>query len=141
MICGFLVLLRGLPGAGKTTFGKMYSTQLAMAGIPVAGPFEADQYFDNAETGHYEFDASKLGAAHAQCQQKTLEAFHRNTKFIVVSNTFTTEREVNPYLEMAKKFGYDVISLVVENRHGEESIHNVPEEAMDRMRSRFSVSL
>ena len=36
---------------------------------------------------------------------------------IVVSNTFTMEWEMEPYYELAKKYGYKVFSIIVENRH------------------------
>lgn len=141
MTRGTLILVRGLPGAGKSTFSHMYRNQLIVAGIGVEGPFEADQYFEDPETGAYNFDATKLGQAHSQCQEKTRDALQRGIAYVIVSNTFTTERELTPYTDMANQLNYSVISLVVENRHGNESIHNVPEEAMDRMRNRFSVKL
>ena len=64
-----------------------------------------------------------------------------NIPVIFVSNTFTTEKEMKPDLEMAEKNNYQIVSLVVENRHGNESVHNVPEETMTKMRNRFSLKL
>lgn len=61
--------------------------------------------------------------------------------YIFVSNTFTTEKEMKPYLKMAEESGYHVVSLIVENRHGNKSVHNVPEETMTKMRDRFSFKL
>jgi hypothetical protein len=52
-------------------------------------------------------------------------------KRVVVSNTFTTEKEMKPYYELAEKYGYRVYSLIVENRHGESestNIHNLPKD-------------
>lgn len=60
---------------------------------------------------------------------------------IVVANTFTQEWEMNPYIELAKKYGYKVISLVVENRHGNKNIHNVPDETIQKMVNRFEIKL
>ena len=60
---------------------------------------------------------------------------------VIVSNTFTTEKELKFYLDMADVCGYAVTSLVVENRHGNNSIHGVPEETMVKMKNRFSVKL
>ena len=42
-----LVILRGLPGAGKSTFAKNYANVLAASGQVVKGPFEADNFFIN----------------------------------------------------------------------------------------------
>lgn len=60
---------------------------------------------------------------------------------IVVSNTFTQEWEMKPYLEWAEDFGYKVFSLIVENRHGGVNCHNVPEENLKKMKDRFEVKL
>lgn len=134
-----LYLVRGLPGAGKSTF---VNTMMIMFedGQTHSEHFEADQYFYSAE-GVYNFDASKLGAAHATCLRKTIEAMDAGADYVFVSNTFTTEKEMKPYLEAAKDQGYKVVSLVVENRHGHESVHNVPEETMQKMEQRFSLKL
>ena len=60
---------------------------------------------------------------------------------IVVSNTLTSEYEMEPYLEFAKKYGYQIVSLVVENRHGNSSIHDVPKETLDKMETRLKNSI
>jgi tRNA uridine 5-carbamoylmethylation protein Kti12 len=136
-----LVILRGLPGAGKSTFAKNYANVLAASGQVVKGPFEADNFFINKTTGAYEFNPELLGAAHTQCMKDVELVMLQQATHVIVSNTATTERELKPYLALAKKYGYDVVSLVVENRHGNDSVHNVPEEAMTKMEARFSVKL
>jgi NEDD4-binding protein 2 len=133
-----LILLRGLPGSGKSTFANyMFSNNI----------FEADQYFYNEE-GKYNFDASKLYEAHKWCQLRVEHAMEDNLESngmyfseIVVSNTSTTEKELEPYLELAKKYDYQVVSLIVENRHSGVSKHNVPAETIERMKNRFSIKL
>ena len=60
---------------------------------------------------------------------------------IVVSNTFTKEWEMNEYFELAKQYGYMVFTIIVENRHGSKSVHNVPEATMGNMLNRFEVKL
>jgi len=129
-----LFLIRGLPGSGKTTLAKQ------IGGINV----EADQYF--MEDGEYKFDASKLKFAHMYCEAQTrgwmkMDTEQLSTDTIVVSNTFTTEKEMKSYIEMAKEFDYRVVSLIVENRHGHKSTHGVPEPTMEKMEKRFSVKL
>jgi hypothetical protein len=59
----------------------------------------------------------------------------------VVSNTFTQEWETEPYLELAKTYGYKVFSIVVENRHGGVNQHEVPDEVLTKMRERFEIKL
>lgn len=131
-----LIILRGLPGSGKTSFAKyMFSNNV----------FEADQYFYDSQ-GNYNFDATKLPDAHKNCQRRVEELMQMSetTQYgqeIVVSNTATTERELQPYLDLAKLYGYKVVSLIVENRHGNSSVHNVPAETIEKMRDRFSIKL
>lgn len=133
---GILIILRGLPGSGKTSFAKyMFSNNV----------FEADQYFYD-ENGNYNFDATKLHAAHMDCQNRVekLMQMSSTTQYgseIVVSNTATTEKELKPYYDLAEKYDYKVVSLIVENRHGSKNVHNVPDEKLEQMRNRFSIKL
>lgn len=130
-----LFLLRGLPGSGKTTLAEVLMPDLH---------FEADMYW--MINGEYKFDASKLHLAHKWCfDEVELEMMvceiEKSDSIIVVSNTFTTEKELNPYLKLAKKYGFQVTSLVVENRHGGISVHGVPDETLEKMEKRFSIKL
>jgi broad-specificity NMP kinase len=134
-----LILLRGLPGSGKSTTAKL----LGAGGAGVAH-FEADMYF--MVDGEYKFDATKLKDAHQWCQNSVEHAMLLNhttghNSKIIVSNTFTQEWEMDAYYKLAKEWGYQVTSLIVENRHGGKNIHGVPEEALDRMKNRFEVKL
>jgi len=129
-----LILLRGLPGSGKSTFAK------TLGGIHI----EADQYF--MRNGVYEFDASQLKNAHNYCQSQTRAWMSHNgeqisTDKIIVSNTFTQEWEMDAYFELAYEFGYQVFSLIVENRHGNISVHDVPQRKLNEMRNRFEIEL
>lgn len=136
-----LFLLRGLPGAGKSTLAN------SIGGTWV----EADQFFVNKE-GVYQFDATKLKEAHKYCQARVKHAmeFYSNgediikyTSFgkIIVSNTFTQAWEMQPYYDLAEEHGYRVYSLIVENRHDGVNQHGVPVEKLIEMKNRFQVKL
>ena len=108
---------------------------------------EADKYFIDKETGEYNFDFTKIKDAHKFCQD-TVETYMKdslvNDQFyrdIVVSNTFTQEWEMKPYFELAKQYGYQVTSLIVENRHGGINEHGVPEDKIEIMKNRFEIKL
>jgi hypothetical protein len=64
-----------------------------------------------------------------------------NVDRIVVSNTFTQEWEMKPYFDLAKTHGYQVFSIIVENRHGSKNVHNCPQETIEKMRERFEILL
>lgn len=124
-----LILVRGLPGSGKSTFAKSL-------GWPT---YEADDYFYDKEDG-YKFDASKLHEAHLYCQRNVRIMLSKGFS-CVVSNTSTTEKEVKVYQDIAKQFNAEFISLIVENRHGNKNTHSVPEITLIKMKERFSVKL
>lgn len=107
--------------------------------------FEADKFF--MKKGQYKFDGSKLKAAHGWCKRKVHtrmlpnlinSIFYRN---IVISNTFTQEWEMTFYINLAKKYGYRVHTIIVENRHGGKNQHGVPEEKIEEMRNRFQIKI
>jgi predicted kinase len=128
-----LFLLRGLPGSGKSTLAKM------LVGDKDYCHKEADMYFID-ENGEYKFDVTKLRDAHAWCLEE-VEFLMKYEHKVVLSNTFTQEWEMQPYYDLAKKYGYRVHSLIVENRHGGVNEHGVPEEKLEIMKNRFEVKL
>jgi predicted kinase len=128
-----LYLIRGLPGSGKTTFAREL--------VPDFLVCEADKFF-MTENG-YEFNPTKLTEAHSWCQ-KIVETYMMDSELypkIAVSNTFTRDWELNPYFDLAEKYGYRVFSVIVENHHGNESIHNVSYDTIEKMRNRFEINL
>lgn len=134
-----LILLRGVPGAGKSTVANSIWNEYAVC--------EADKYFHDKETGEYRFDVSKLKDAHEWCRSEVetrMKDNQVNPQFypeIVVSNTFTQEWEMQAYFDLAKQYDYIVISLIVENRHGGENVHGVPADKVQAMRDRFQIKL
>jgi predicted kinase len=135
-----LYIVRGIPGSGKSTMAKMLVGEDFLV-------CEADKYFIDKETGEYNFDFTKIKEAHKLCQD-TVETYMKdslvNDQFyreIAVSNTFTQEWEMEPYLELAKTYGYKTFSIIVENRHGGVNEHSVPDEVLTKMRERFEIKL
>ena len=43
--------------------------------------------------------------------------------------------------KFAKKYGYRVHTIIVENRHGGVNTHGVPEEKLEQMKERFQIKL
>jgi hypothetical protein len=79
--------------------------------------------------------------AHQWCKGAVKESMKQLYKNIVVHNTNTTEKEIKPYIDLADKFDYKVVSLIVENLHGGDSVHNVPQEVRDNQEKRLRNSL
>jgi len=122
-----MILIRGLPGSGKSTLARSLEDF----------HIEADQYFIG-DYDQYEFDASKLREAHAWCLREAEDVLIRRYS-AVVSNTFTTKKELKPYFELAKK--YNIIPTVILCQNNFGSIHNVPEETIEKMKKRFQYDI
>lgn len=129
-----LILLRGLPGSGKSTAAKL----LGANGAGYAH-YEADMFF--MKDGEYNFDPTQLKVAHNWCQIQTEKVMAIDTAIVIVSNTFTQEWEMERYLELAKYYDYQVTSLIVENRHNGTNVHGVTQDKLEIMKERFQVKL
>lgn len=121
-----LVIIRGIPGSGKSTVAAKIAEML---GCKV---WEADQYF--MKEGEYKFDPSKLGAAHKTCQLNVANDLICGGNSIV-ANTNTTMKEIKPYLEMAEKYNAEV--RVVKCIGNWQNVHGVPVQALERMLARW----
>lgn len=124
-----LIIVRGIPGSGKTTFAKLITNAICCT----------DDYF--MHNGNYIWDSNKLNIAHNWCQRKCKRFMKANIERIVVANTSTTERELKPYYDLAKKYNYRIFSIIVENRMSTKSIHSVPNETIEKMKNRFQILL
>jgi predicted kinase len=121
-----LLLIRGLPGSGKSTLAKNL--------IGWYWHLETDQFWGK----DYAFDVAKLGEAHQWCQDQTRDLLKRGFS-PVVSNTFTTKRELQPYFDIAREYGIIPTVILCQNSFG--SVHNVPEETLNRMADRFEYDI
>jgi predicted kinase len=129
-----LILLRGLPGSGKSTLAEVLGEN---GRYPT---FSIDDYFTDS-SGHYEFRFQENHLAYKQCEERVLQAMIQGAEKIILHNTFTIEWEMEPYLKMAALHGYRAHVLTVENRHGGINLHEIPQEHIDRMRSKYTVKL
>ena len=123
-----LYAFRGLPGSGKTSFAKSLNLKF----------FEADQYFEKFNDSKYDFKLLKK--AHQYCYQSVKEELE-NGRSVIVSNTMTSEEEVLEYYSLAKELNVKFVSVILENRHNGESIHNVPISSIEKMKKRFHIKL
>jgi predicted kinase len=126
---GTMVLIRGLPGSGKTTKAKQLVKDNPYSKYY---HYEADHYFEL--TGEYKFDPAKLQNAHLWCQARVMNAMTLK-KNVIVANTFVKQCEMDYYKQLAKDFGYYLEIIHCEGQF--DNIHNVPKETVDRMRTNF----
>lgn len=129
-----LILIRGLPGSGKTTFAHKIVNKTLDNVVHV----EIDDYWLRPD-GYYDFNAALLDAAHAWCQHRAriglLQAMTAGAGTVIVSNTFATWREIEPYIRLAREFKSEVEVITLNTMYG--SIRSVLEATMTKTRVRF----
>lgn len=130
-----LILLRGLPGSGKTTLAKILSENNT---YPV---FSVDDYFTNKKTGEYIFNFQDNHLAYKQCEELTKDAMQQQLSKIFVHNTFTIDWELEAYFKLASKFNYNLFVVTVENYHHNKNTHEVSDEQLQKMAEKYKVKL
>lgn len=146
MVASTLVLVRGLPGSGKTTLAyalRRLAGQDDMVPAKWVGAqcFAADNWMVN-EAGKYEFDPSKLRAAHEACQAAVAGQLYKGGRAIV-HNTFSQQWEMAPYRALAALRGVpvEVVDLfdagLTDAELAERNVHGVPVATIAAMRARW----
>ena len=125
-----LTLIRGLPGSGKSTMARKIAAETG------AMHAEADMWVDYSQQRNPHAVGMWLivQLAHDICQARA----HNTLAFggsVVVSNTFTQQWEMQPYLDMARQYGAQIEVITATGDYG--SIHNVPDNVIQAMRERW----
>uniref|UniRef100_A0A8B9ME67 NEDD4-binding protein 2-like 2 n=1 Tax=Accipiter nisus TaxID=211598 RepID=A0A8B9ME67_9AVES len=96
-----LLILRGLPGSGKSTLSRILLRQ-SCDGIV----FSTDDYFRQQDG--YTYNAAQLGDAHDWNQKRAKQAMEQGKSPVIIDNTNTQAWEMKPYVEVALEKGYRV---------------------------------
>ena len=123
-----LYLIRGVSGAGKSTFGAILKGAQVVSHV-----FEADQFMVDA-AGQYAFNPLKLKECHERCTILTIESLGRGES-VAVCNTFTRIWEMQPYIDMARNM--DAHLYVIRCEGAFQNVHGVPHDTVKEMRDRF----
>jgi len=130
-----LILLRGLPGAGKSSLGKVLSEN---GKYPV---FAIDNYFINKITGEYVFNFAENYLAYQQCESLCKQALEKGNTKVFIDNTFTLDWELSPYLKLAAEFDYTLYVITVEKYHDNKNVHDVSQGQIKKMAEKYKVKL
>ena len=129
-----LIILRGLPGSGKSRLAKV----LSEGKYPV---FSVDDYFTDPQTGDYKFNFEDNHKAYEECSNNIEAAMRNGIPKIFCDNVFSIDWEIETYFKLAKKYSYTIFVATVENYHGEKNIHLIPEEQIRKMAGKYKVKL
>ncbi|XP_068536251.1 NEDD4-binding protein 2 isoform X1 [Anas acuta] len=132
-----LVLLRGVPGSGKS-----YLARTLLEDNPGGVILSSDDYF--YKHGQYHYDPDCLGEAHDWNRRRAKEAFERRISPIIIDNTNIQAWEMKPYVTLAQQFKYKVMFREPDTwwkfkpkELEKRNIHGVSKEKIKRMLERY----
>ena len=127
-----LVVLRGLPGSGKSTVAKALDVD-SQAGICNADDF---RYSSQG----YHFDPNRLSDVHRRCFTKCVELIDSDCPLIIIDNTNGHLWEYEAYMMLGRVTGYETKVVEVScpdqaslGRFVRRNVHRVPMDACVRM--------
>lgn len=160
-----IYIMRGVPSGGKSFAARKLAQETGGVIFSTDDQFGADaeEYRTNISKAIAD---NKMGHYHMLNQIKAIEAMKSGQSPIIIDNTNTTKSEMTPYFLAGKKFGYEVkfvepsdvkspwmqlgIPELLKTKDPNElqlaasklasrskETHNVPQEAILRMLSRF----
>lgn len=126
-----VIILRGIPGSGKSTYAKSIS-------CPWIVICSADDFLSMG--GSYNFNPSQLRNAHDWCYGKYRASLALDVPLVVVDNTNTRAWEFERYISAAKEWQYNVrVCRMVADVETciRRQVHNVPADKILQMAERF----
>ncbi len=122
-----LIILRGIPGSGKSTFIKNNH--------PDAKVCSADHYFTEAD-GTYTWNREEASQAHEECKLKCERYMSNKEKKIIIDNTNIHWYEMEPYIHLSEEYNYSLSFIRIDANVEDaikRNIHDVPPEVIRRM--------
>ncbi|KAK6173334.1 hypothetical protein SNE40_016805 [Patella caerulea] len=129
-----LVLLRGLPGSGKSHLAR----EIVGNGIILS----TDDYF--IKDGIYMFEPNDLTTAHTWNKQRAINAMEAGTNPVIIDNTNTKIWEMKPYAKSASQNGYNIVIIEPDTpwkfkarELQAKNIHGVSKDVINKMKDRY----
>ncbi len=129
-----LIILRGLPGSGKTEL----ATELIKKNKGRGYVFSTNDYF--IEDGKFKYDPKKVKDAHLWTVSRAVEAMGKGRELVIINNTNVRKWEAKPYVLAGINNGYSVKFIEPDtewkfnpNELTNRDTHNVPIEVIKRM--------
>ena len=121
-----LMIVRGIPGSGKSTFAKKLADKYHVA------HFENDMFL--MVNGKYDFSYEKHKIANQKCKEAVTKCL-RQGKSCIVSNVLHKASSVQKYVNIAENCGAIVMVVRVNGKH--QNVHNVPDKVVQKFIDEF----
>ncbi|CAL4228676.1 unnamed protein product, partial [Meganyctiphanes norvegica] len=131
-----LIILRGLPGSGKSTLGREL---LGRNGVILS----TDDFFCDKQ-GIYHYDPTRITEAHTWNKRRAQKRLNDGKSPVVIDNTNMEIWEFKPYIKMGLDLGFDIDILEPDTPWkltpkilAEKNTHGVPKQKIIQMKSRY----
>jgi predicted kinase len=124
----YILIMRGLPGSGKTTLAKTMTGYVRCS---------ADDFF--MVEGEYRFDRNLLPEAHKTCRQNVEEALKAGLN-VIVDNTNVRLWQMQDYIDVARRYKATIAYVdlfdggCTDEELASRNVHGVPVENIETMR-------
>lgn len=141
------IILRGLPGSGKTYLAEKYLTSIASVyktidgAVPPTSILSSDDFF--TKKGVYHFDKDSIQEAHKWNWERFRVEIDKSSPLIIVDNTNIKKFHYAHYLDYATRHNYLTIIILLPHNEttnkelSERNVHGVDQETIRRMRKSF----
>lgn len=137
-----LLLIRGLPGSGKTNYARSLRHRLERDGAQPVFHFEMDDWFTSPITGEYVFCERELASAYNHCEVRTRSTFERyqyaaTRPKVIVANPFIRRSELAPYLRIARDYRRIAVEVICVDE--DQPAQTKPPGLIEQMQQAFQI--
>lgn len=137
-----LVIMRGLPGSGKSFLAKKILETTVGIQYYRDCIYSADDFF--MQNNVYVYNPSKISDAHSFCQNRAFNAMRSGVAPVIIDNTNTQIWEMKPYAQVAMQYGYIIEILepttswaFSDKELARRNTHGVPRVKLKEMLERY----
>lgn len=128
-----IILMRGIPGSGKSWLAERFGH--------CGNIFSTDEFWYKEDQTRYAFDPAKLSEAHEWNRARVERYIKPADCLAIIDNTNINRRDMEPYFDLAVKYGAEVsiiqvdtpLQTCIDRNAARSQDRRVPEETICRM--------